>query len=395
MGLAAVAAGSTPAFGASWEMRPEVALTGGYETNRQLFAEDPAGVGVGRIAGGLSLARATERYRIQGIGRVEYLGFTGDTRRLKNRDNELLDLRARYEWDRASVGPRLNWRRDTVFRNISVITDPGDPGLDPGGSVDDALVQQDVRRNRLRLDLPFSYRWSDRSTVGVGYGFRAGLFEDVPEGVNLADYWEHRVQASYRYRLSPRDAVGLRGIVTFYDSEQDRSADNYEILANYTRRMSEITTLFASAGARRTQATINGRDKSNNGFVGEIGVRQRLSRLRYTLKYEHRLYPSGTATLVNTDQVRGKVFYALGERWGTGLQVRWFDTERLSGEPSRSNRRYFEIRPTVSYQWSPDLSVELYYRYRWQDRKDLDETADSHAVFLNLRWSRLQVLDNL
>lgn len=381
------------ALAGAWEVRPEVSATVGYDSNRGLSSENPVETGVGGIAGGLSLARSAERYKVQGIARIEYLAYTAD--QLRNRDNQLFSLKGYYLWDRAAVRPRFYWKRDSLLRSIALVTDPGDPSIDPTDSVDDALLRRDIRRNRLRIELPLEYKLTERALLGAEYAFRTTLYEDVPVGTSLFDFREHRVGATYQYGLTPRNTLGVRVQTTYYDSDRGRNATNYELLGEYRYKLSETSVLRITAGGRHTEAKIEGVDRSDTGFVAEIGIRQRLDRIRYAFQYEHRLYPSGTATLVETDQVLGKVFYPLTERWGIGARFRWFDTNRLDSKPSRANRQYLDLRPTLSYQWTPELAMDFFYRYRWQDRKDLDATADSHAVFVSIRWSKLDIWDGL
>jgi len=378
----------------AWQLEPEFSLGGNYNTNYRLSTTDPQEVGTGRVAGALKFSRLTESFEIAGITRLNFVGYVGDTENLSNQGDQLFGFESKKKFERSNVGLDVLWKRDTVLRSINVVADPDNPAIEPDQSVDNDIVTENIRRNQVLARLPINYDLTERDQVGVSLRFNTTLYEENPF---LDNYWRAGGRLDYSRELTEKDNLIALAQASRFDSDSGQVTDNYEIQAGYRYAFSETTTAGFTAGGRYTvfDNPGPGEDGTNTGWVARLQATKITGRARFDVRLERNLSPSGVGNLVETDQANANMSYKLGERWSFALRTRLFQNENIENPESGSNRRYFQILPALTYRITPDWRVEAAYQYIRQKRFNEPDSADSNAVFLNFRWTKLTPIDTL
>ncbi|MEA3410985.1 MAG: hypothetical protein U9R74_05530 [Pseudomonadota bacterium] len=378
----------------AWELEPEFSIGGNYNTNFRLSTTDPDEVGTGRVAGALKFSRLTESFELAGLARLDFVGFVGDTDRLSNTGNQLFGFESKKKFERSNIGLDALWKRDTVLRSIRVVGDPDNPAIEPDQSVDDNIVNENIRRNAIDVRLPYKYDLTERDRLGARLRFNTTLYE---ENDFLDDYRQGSLRLDYNHELTEKDNIIALFQTSRFDSDSGRTTDNYELQAGYRYAFSETTSAGFTAGGRYTvfDNPGSGDDGTNTGFVARLQASKITGKARYDVRLERNLSPSGVGDLVETDELNANMSYQLQERWTFAIRSRLFENENIDNPESGSNRRFFSLLPVLSYRFTPDWRVETAYRYLRQKRFSEPTSADSHTVFLNVRWTKVTPIDTL
>lgn len=384
----------------AWEIEPSVTLEGSYDDNVRLTIEDEDKVFAARIAGALKLTRSTETTDLEGLVRLDGIKYAGDDERLNDKPNQLAGFSAARKGERYTLGLDGLLRRDTVLRTVDLFVDPQDPQIEEDESVDDDIVTREIRRNRITARPSWSYAWTERTDIGLEYQFRYTDYDD-DEDLDLNSFKRHTVIGRLNTQVTERDSLVTTIEGGRFDSENDNNFDNVSGQVGVRRDFDETTSATITVGGRFVSfetATQEGDDREEGddaGFLARFQGRKLAGLTRFDLRIERTLSPSGSGDLVQTDQLNFNVARKLTEFVTFSLRSRIFENESIRRRASNTNRRALRVEPELSWQLTPNFSLETTYRYSRRKRFGQPDAADSNAFFVSLVYRRPTPLEAL
>ncbi|MGH8575402.1 MAG: hypothetical protein ACREXX_21725 [Gammaproteobacteria bacterium] len=405
-GLAVLLAAS-PTDAAEYFVRPTISGGLDYDDNRRLDPVNPKTVTTQRYYPTLLFGALTPAFKTFGIARAEILEADDDE---LDRTNGFMRLKTTYTTPRDLWDMAVEWRQDSTLNNS--IVDPGQaagepplaPDVDerPDADVRD-LVRQEVQRTKVKFRPTLTHVLTPNLNLELGYRFSSTTFEDVPgTDTDLEDSTENTVLGELAYQLTPIDT--LIGRVDYAHFDSDASVfDQGSLLGGLGRRFSETLnaelllgatyTTFENAASDNNTADPRDDTPADSGNDTTFAV---------YLTVEKELRTGSVAAFFQRDVGGGGFGFA---RRGTQLDVLWditivpdrwffflageaFKTDSIEKRDSDDDRSYVQIVPRLRWQFSPQLALDISYRYRRNDPEGgVDDAADSNAGIIGLVFS--------
>ena len=373
---ASLASASVPTTAQEWRVLPSFNVGVSYEDNIALDPEDPeSGFGpAGRAA-----VRAVRTTEVSSLGLLAGLRFDefGDT----SGGN---DIAAFLGADGSYLTQRSQFQFDVALSTQSTLTSET---ATTGRS--DANGQQ----YQLAIRPAWTYRLSERSTLGVSVSYTDVFYEGVDDG-SLSDYRSGSLSLSAGRRLT--ETAGVNLVVSYgqYQSQGgENESENLALQLGADYQLSETLRVDALFGLRQTAVTFSdpaGRSVTQDsaGPTYSIGVQKQLARGgQLTLRALRELTPSGASEVLDTISLQVGYTYPINERLSLSLSSRAYRNRQPGGEASGSDRTYADGGLGLSYQIRPAWRVVLGYRHRWQKYEEDPGSAQSNRVDLSLAWS--------
>ena len=378
---------------AVWLIDPTVTLEHSYDENFRLSTntsqEDD--VSTTRLVGELALKGKSEQVDILSYIRLDKVQYNGDDDNLSDRDNQLLGLRSKYkvsERNTFSLDGLL--QRDSILRNTELQLDPGD--IDPvegevPNDIDTVLVEDNVRRTRLRLRPKWVYRLNETTNLGLTYRYRDLDFSG-DSGSDLVESESHSISTNVVRTISEKDRIFGSLSVSFFKPDNngpDRDTDTYSLDLGLIHKFSETFTMDISAGVRESDFD-NSEKSSDSGFIANIGATKVSERTNYRLKFSRNVAPSASGNQVEFNEVDFDVTYAITPQFNFVFNTIWSDSESTDNSNTNNDREYFSISPGLNWRFAPSWVASTRYRYR---ERDLDNggSGDSSGAALYISYS--------
>ncbi len=401
LGLAVLLA--APADAAEYFVRPIINAGLEYDDNLRLDPNDPKTVTTQRYFPTLLFGVRTPAVNTQGIARAEIIQADDDE---FDRTNGFMRLNTTYTAPRDLWDVGAEWRQDSAF-NTTIVG----PVEAPGGetSVDDSVdpteneqpdtdvrnvVRQEVQRTRVRFRPTLTRVLTQKLNLELGYRFSSTMFEDVP-GTGLVDNTVNTVLGELAYQWTPIDT--LIGRVDYAHFDSDASVfDQGSVLGGLGHRFSETIDAELLLGATYTtfeEAASVDNPQGDSGNDTTFAV---------YLTVEKELRTGSVAAFFQRDVGGGGFGFA---RRGTQFDVRWdtvivpdrwfftlaaqaFKTDAIDDDDAGDDRGFVQIQPKVRWQFSPQLALDISYRFRRNDPEGgVDNAADSNAGIIGLAFS--------
>ena len=381
---------SGTATAAALVIEPSVTARLFYDDNAALTTNPHDFSAGSEILGALKLSRDTSAMKLQGVARMNMLlDAGGDVYR--DKDNQLLSLLFIRKGELSQLQLRGSWRRDSIVRSVTV-TDESEAGPEPDDDVDAGLVQVSVRRNRFVFKPSWSYQFSPRSEVGIGYGFDSVLFEDTKD-TNLYDYQNHSLFGQHLYRITERDRVTTTLSMKQYRAEaaaEKRDNTSYNFLVGVKHNYSETTTGHFQIGWQQISYDNRAEDGETGSYLFRIYGEKRTGLTRFSARLGRSNFASGSGDVVNADELVFNMVRELTETLRFSLRVKAFQSESVSPDHPDANRRYLSFKPTLSWRITQWWSLDASYRYRRQkrDQEIGVDSAESNAIYVSMRYAR-------
>jgi opacity protein-like surface antigen len=373
------------AFSQAWTITPQVGVAQGYDDNLRLSRLVSSKVFTTTVPVGVEALRETERLRFLARARYDFINYWGDdASSLKDRDNQLLEVDSRYKTELTRFRLNAGYLRDTLLRTAQENIGSGAPG-----DIDVDLVPVNLRRNRLIINPAWDRNLTARAGVGLNYRFN-DTTHDEQQGISLVDFNNHLIFGDFFYDLSERSRASLDLGAQIYRGEGGRDFESYALLAGLDHRLTETIEVGGAAGIRFTSFDTPVSDGDDTGFVGNLYGEGVASWGRFEGIFERRLRPSSSGELLDTRQLSLRFERDLLAELELRLRGRLFRTTSL--DSNERDRDYFAIEPGVSWQLTQTVSLGAFYSYRWQKRDDEDDSVDSNAFFVALRYEQPRTL---
>lgn len=383
-----------------WVLDPTFSIQQEFNDNAGITFGRSVGQG-GKDAGfittfnpGFLLRRHTRRWQVDLAAGLAYNVYTGAN--VPDRDSERVELRSLFHVNERNVFQfASSYKRDTLIKRTPL--DIG--GIDIGGieggligpdddiDIDIGLVGVSVRRNRIVLVPSWQYSLTERAGIGLSYSFLNQTYTE-DKGVNLIGTQQHKLTGTTSYRFTPLSALSFNIEASKITSENDNQTDNLAFLAGLEHSFSELLSSRARAGYRITSIDRDGTHKTSTGFVGELAVlyRTELGLLIGTISRQ--MAPSGSGQARLVDRLQFQYSRSLLPRLSFALRADAFRAQPAENGSSLE-RRYFDIAPRLSWNWTRWWAVEVGYQFRRRYRKDgsSSQAVNSNGVFLAITYT--------
>jgi outer membrane protein assembly factor BamA len=366
------------AVGQQWQIEPSADLALGYDDNVRLQVEAPEGSFSAVPRAGVRATRATESTATAFAADLGYNYFT-----------DISDQNSAE----GSIGVETQLERERNRFRLNALFE-----AEPTRTSEEAtsgLTQTNRQRYRLLLEPSWTHDLTERSSLDLALDYRNVFYEDAGD-TPLFDYQVGALRLGGLYRLTER--MDVRGTLDYGRYEADdieRSYDNYGARLGVDYLLTETVSVVATVGVRRTESTFSGPSgqstisEESSGPTYDVSLRRRFEAGGgLNLKISRDLRPSGSGRVLDTTNLAFGLDYPLSERWRWGFDAAAYRNRRLGDEPTRGDRKFARGAVRFGYELDPDWALSFGYRYRWQKRDELPDSAQSNAVFFALDWNR-------
>lgn len=391
---------------AAWVSELRGGVESRYDDNVRLSTEGEESAIATNVVGELSLRRVTENSEIAAIAGATFLNYSAydGAEDLDNEDIQYLDIRSHRSGDRARVGFDGSVRRDVLLETVGFIVDPigrtpvgqgaqpqpgqgsgGVPAADPTYTNTDAgSVEEQVRRIQTWAAPYVNYELSEKTGVRFGYTY-FGLDYDQQLTTGLEDSKTNAVNVEFSNQVSLRDSARIGARAARFDPQTDpEETDAYEVTVGWSRQFSDTTSAGIDLGVQQSERA----DESYSGYVTRIFADRRIEAGAIRGRYEHSLQPSGYGDLVESDTLDVNYELSLSDRLDLRIDGRAYRTRNSKDQTSNddNDRDYAEVGPGLTFGITEVMSLGVFYRYQWVDRKVDSTSGTSNAVGLTLSY---------
>ena len=321
-------------------------------------------------------------------------------------------VRVLRSMENASLGLRGALRQTTYFNVGELDTTAGLLGLDLGYSTERSqfglitsfttqstqtseetttgLSDANGQQYRLNISPFWSYLLSERASMELSLSYDDVFYDDV-EGSSLSNYRSGAISVGGRYRLTEQATLdALLGYGRFEATERQTDAVNAELGAGYA--ISETLSLNFLLGLQRSESITpesngGGASRRSTGPTYTLSLNKDLARGgAFTMSASRSLVPSGAGDILDTTMVNADLRYPFSERWRLRLGGQVFRNREPGTEREESVLYAAAGEVGLSYQVRESLSIQLGYRYRWQNDEQEQAIAESNQVSVTLAW---------
>jgi len=334
-------------------------------------------------------------YLLEASARFAYASETTDffiTPRLLRRDYgdpnfDSDDQFLRFDFDHDTVSSNFRLRGD-YGRESARTGERADVDLeveDPDEIPDDESGRVSIRdrREKFRIMPSWTYRMSSLSSFSVNLDYTDVRYDEAFAGL-LTDYTNARVNVAYSRSFSPRNTGILSGTYRQYEADGSAKVTGSGFNAGFERTLSETTRLRALVGLEDTDREAGGSDVN---WVANISLARRLQTIIMLAQYRRTISGGGSGTLSSRDSINLNFTRRLTERISAGLGVRAYQTNALDDAVVTFDERdYVQLRSQFTWYMTQSWSLQANYRYTFQNRSLLGESANSNAVTVWLNY---------
>lgn len=383
---------SPSAWADAWQINPTLTLRQSYDDNFRLTERKDKVWGTNLIAS-VKLSRLTEDLDINGLVRLDFVKYSGDTDNISDKNNQLFsfNIDKKYALDRLQLRTLL--RRDTLLRSVQLYFDPGEVEIEPGIGVNSAVVPRNVRRSRTIIRPSWDHQITERLNGGLEYRYEGVTYDNIGQGEQLLDYRTHTVYARSQYALSERHQLVGSLATSKFDPDQTPTSYNVALRLGIHGQLSETQNYGLEIGPRYSRVGRDGQsDDTDLGASALAFVELKQEVTRYRAQYEHRLRPSSNGKVLETDELILNAYHSLSPRIRVSMRTRMYATGALGTSSGGTVKNYIQAAPTLTYVIDPDWRVQLSYRFTTIERNNQSREY-SNAGFISLNYSAKSFLD--
>lgn len=367
------------AWPAEWSVQPAISTAVGHDSNPLLLIGAHESSNVAELTPSMRIEGKTERSGIDIGLLLNYENYSSD--QVENADRQILTFNSFSQTsERNKLGLNGEFRRDDLRQTVNGLTTSG-------GDSDVGLVQSNVTRDWRSLRPSWTRNLSERSSVQLSYGYTDVGF-DKAAGTGLVDYTDQNLALTYSRYINPRDSLNVTMNSSRYRASAiDNSADTNRLLFGFAREFSESSRGSVAVGASKTRENVAGTVDDSSGYVVEANARETSETMELDGTLNHDVSPSGIGRSIQSDQLRLRMVRNLTSRLGFSLRATLLRNKALEGSDPTVDRHYYEIEPSIEYQWAPQWFFRAAYAYRYQ-KFDVDsESATSNAVYIGVAYN--------
>jgi len=319
-------------------------------------------------------------------------------------------------------------------------------------SPDVGVVQTQTQRNTRAINPSWTWSMTERTQLQLSYQSNDVSYQNAIN-VGLFNYTSRDSSANLLYQWSPRDQLTLQidsayykvpklavsqlgqpslsltggGLLNLQPNPRQLSSTSTTNSVSFgiTHAFSETLSGNIGLGTRKTVSdaivesctsstpptvyVVNGQQfgigtctktadatqsSSGTGSIFSAGLDEQLELTHVALSLSRQINPSGSGTQVQVDSATLGIDRKISARLSAGLSMADYRIRALSNDNAQiTNRDYFQIGPSLSWNWTEKLTVQGGYRYIHQKYLDINNTAASNSVYLIFAyaWSKFSV----
>lgn len=349
---------------------PSVGLKAEYNDNIDFSHGSERDDYIGTISPGLKIDYKTERTVLGAAARIDVVQYLDETE--ENTVNQNYTLNASHRLlEKLSVRANGGFIRDTT--NDTYLEETG-------------LVTRKSTRHQYRGGAGLSYNLTEISDLNLDYGYLKNDY-DAPEKI---DSTRNLVSLAYRHAFRERrDVVTIMPLYSHFDSDTT-TTDNYGLSLGLTHRIQETLVMDIALGVRYSESdyTLIGRSDENWDVTANVSITRNWETASATIGYSRDLYYSDLGEPVNVDRIYARANKNLTEQFGVSLSGNLYFT-KSDDTIENEDTRYWEITPSLYYNFTRDHRLEVGYSYANDYDKTLthDREAERNRVWILLTFN--------
>lgn len=360
-------------------MQPNVLMQTYFNDNLRLKSGPHAGIwgaigdvsaqlGVRSQTSGLSLTPQLRYYRYWGYSGAD--GYNHLARRV--------GMNAFYH---TQTG---RWKVDASYDRDSTLTSE---------LLDSGRVSFNIPRETINVQPSWISQWTSRTSIQVDGGYtRTSYKNGVVYG--LRDYQVINASATVEYKWTRRQiltatASGSRYTAPVYFNDR---TDSYVVQGGWVSHWTERTVTSASGGLLINQTRLNvfgiPLKNSEHGYVLHANARTGSERTTWRANLSRSVDPTSFGVLMQRNQAEAKLTRGLTPYVDGAVDGLWLHSKTLKNSFEKIDRTLEQIELTLNWRYAAHWALNGGYRWTRQDYGN--GTAQSSAVFLNLRYTGLK-----
>lgn len=384
-----VVAGAAPARAAEWYVSTSLWQDVEYDDNIGLSLTQDGVVSDTNFESSI-LANAgarTPNLNLRLDTRFDFTVFVHEDQLDSN--DQYIALGSDYQYGRSRWGVQGDFVNDTTRTS-----DVDNTGL---------FILDNKRRRIYRAGPTWSYQISPRDTVDTSATYTHLNYPNGTSeagGARLRDYEQYSGNVSYTHVLTPRTQLLASLDGYHYDSNNFGSLDNQFVglLLGASHALTDTVRLSALVGPRvvrqefRGPADSSSENSTDAGYIADVNINyQPTERTFLEGQYTRTTEPNAsTGTLLNKDEFRLYGRYNLLEKVAIDLTARYFMQDSPTSVREDRSRQYMSFQPGVRWRLLEELSLNCFYRFRWQKYDQLEgedgTQGDSNTVYARLSY---------
>ncbi len=301
-----------------------------------------------------------------------------------NSNDQYVVVGSDYQYGRSLWGVEGQFVRDTS--RTSDVNGTGEFLLD------------NKRREVFRLGPSWSYQLSPRNSLDTSATYTNVNYpngtSEAGDGAGLRDYEEYSGNVGFTHVWSPRTQLLASLGGSYYNSNKFGSLDNQVVglAVGASHALTERIRVTATAGPYLAHQDSRDADQSSSQSTTNVGYSADASigyqageRTFLEAQFTRSAEPNtSTGDLQDRNEIRLFGEHKILEKVAINLTSRYFVQDQISSDDSNATRQYASVQPGFSWRLIEDLSLNCYYRFRWQYLDDVDKSGDSNAVYARL-----------
>ncbi|MCH9697202.1 MAG: hypothetical protein K0U68_03780 [Gammaproteobacteria bacterium] len=404
-----------------WYFKPNVRSELIYDTNLQLRASrtvtlngvtrrlKPEETVGGRLLAGSVIGSQTENSDIFIRSNVSFNRFN-----ISN-FNSVNFFLFPESWFQVSERDKLGISGKLFFDNTLSLERPSGIDITPGDLDEtDDLLGVPRRRFTKSIRPEWNHSLSEKTALNLSYEFTDVTYENA-EKTGRVDYSIHSGQLNISHVLTPKLQLFSNLSATLFSTPAiDSSTTYYTIQVGGNYKFSERWEAEIVAGGRYSISDFRRSSISpfitDNGQIILLPVSERdtnsgLGSLAYgSLKHNYQtghiklnltqdIRPTGNGALQSTNVAGLDWLHNINERLTLRITANALRGSSINSDSNFLDRSFLQASPMLRWRFTPDFSLGMRYRYRYQKYDQLDNSAESHSVmlFANYQWQKMSI----
>lgn len=388
-----------------WEVEPRIGISLRADDNFSVTSSNKREVVTGAASFSLGARHKSTANDFRGVVSVDAIGYSGDDEGLSSKSNQVLFFSSTHRTSpRNTFRVDFNYKNDTLLREIDVVVDPNDVTIEPDDDVDDGLVRDAVRRNRIIIKPSWRYQLDNLSWVAASLRFNAVDYsnqnltdEQIAAGSRLKEYEQKAAFFSYGRDITTLDSLAITVGTDKYETKKllaGEKLNEYEttsLTVGLDHKFSETLTAGVELGVRQTDYVSGDEEGDDTGGTIAFTGRKDTGTMKFSARVARLLFPSGSGDVVQSDEAIFNMSRQMTELSTFSLRSRVYQNRSIRDNPD-ADRRYFSIEPRMEWKLSQWWSLNASYRFRTEKRDSDASSADSNSVYAELVYSKPTLL---
>lgn len=318
-------------------------------------------------------------------------------------------------WFQVSERDKLGLSGTLFLDNTLALERPTEIDLAPGDLDEtDDLLGVPRRRFKKSIRPEWNHSLSEKTALNLSYEFTDVTFENA-EKTGRVDYSIHSGQLNLSHVLTPKLTVFSNLSATLFSTPAIDSSTTYytaQIGGNY--KFSERWEAEIVAGGRYSISDFRRTTISpfinNDGQIIVLPVSEKdtnsgLGSLAYgSLKHNYQtghikinltqdIRPTGNGALQSTNLAGLNWLHKINERLILTISATALRGSSINSDTNFLDRSILQASPMLRWRFTPEFSLGMRYRYRYQKFDQEDDSAESHSVMLtaNYQWQKMSI----